>query len=428
MANAAAGQPFYETSWLSVLGILLLSIPIGIACLYVVTGLLWGLRSLRRLPPFRRYFILLVAVPVVVFIGLVALSLASFSPIHGGSPGPAQVPQVELQQQLSADEKALDQGQLEYLMPPTLLTNRPFLFTVTVTDLGKHPHSRMTIKEYMGVAGGLLGVVIYDHNVPTGGILGLSLTCPSTLYCQAIGDARQAIVGTGSDGSWSWNITPLRPGATSAIITAMTYDGTSNFVLAEEDIPVSLEIQEGAWSDSLDTWWGTTTTFATTTAGQITTLGGAVTVIAGGVAWVRSRPHQPRLLPPIRSPLKNGNRHRTEGVVASKRLIVGRSYGAGRGQQWFTGWKCYSEIRPSRLVGCLVIRSGSSSSSPIGGLQWCKQWQVRACSATVVCLGWGVNQQRGGGGMTAKVGMSGSRRPAVRDQLLRPLVIRARPR
>jgi len=147
----------------------------------------------------------------------------------------------------------------------------------------------MTIKEYMGVAGGLLGVVIYDHNVPTGGILGLSLTCPSTLYCQAIGDARQAIVGTGSDGSWSWNITPLRPGATSAIITAMTYDGTSNFVLAEEDIPVSLEIQEGAWSDSLDTWWGTTTTFATTTAGQITTLGGAVTVIAGGVAWVRRR-------------------------------------------------------------------------------------------------------------------------------------------
>jgi hypothetical protein len=283
MANAAAGQPFYETSWLAVLSILLLSIPIGIACLCLVAGLRRGLRSLWRLPPFRRYLILVTAWFTVVIIGLVALSLA-IPPLRFGSGAPPN-PQVLLQQQLSASEKALDRGVLTYPVIPALPTNTPFMLTVTVTDVGKHPPGHMAARAFSEES----GLVVYGRNVPTGGILNLSLTCPSTLYCQAIGDARQAIAGTGSSGSWSWNITPLRSGATSAVMTAMTYDGTSNVILAEEDIPVTLEIQEGAWSASLDTWWGTTTTFVTTTAGQITALGGAATVIAGGVAWVRRR-------------------------------------------------------------------------------------------------------------------------------------------
>jgi hypothetical protein len=244
---------------------------------------------LWRLPPFPRCFILISVPSAAAFIiGIVTLNVATLQTVTPrGSSRPRVAPQVALQQHLSADQRALDEGLLEYPIPPTLPTNEPFFFAVTVTDLGK-PNIRMTFEQYAR-AQEAPGEFIYDHNVPTGGILSLSLNCPSTLYCQASGDARQAIVGAESSGTWSWNITPLHSGETLAAITAMTYDGTSDVVLDRENIPITLEIQEGGWSDSLATWWDTTTTFATTTAGQITALGGAVTVMAGGVAWAQRR-------------------------------------------------------------------------------------------------------------------------------------------
>jgi hypothetical protein len=71
------------------------------------------------------------------------------------------------------------------------------------------------------------------------------------------------------------------------VITATTYDETSNIVLHEEIISVRVKIEEGPWWAALDDLWHAMTNFATTTAGLITTIGGAVAVIAGGVRWIR---------------------------------------------------------------------------------------------------------------------------------------------
>jgi hypothetical protein len=219
---------------MAALSMLLFAIFIGIACLGLVAGLFWGFRFLWRLPPSRRYVIsCAAAIIVVISIDAVVLTLGNYqeSRLTGGA---VPSPQDLLQQKLSADEKALDKGILTYPVISALPANDPFMLTATVTDVGKNPRGFMTPGTFSEES----GLVAYDHNVPIGGILNLSLTCPSTLYCQAIGAARQAVVGTGSSGTWSWSITPLRQGATSAVIAAMTYDGTSNVVLAEEDIPL----------------------------------------------------------------------------------------------------------------------------------------------------------------------------------------------
>lgn len=75
----------------------------------------------------------------------------------------------------------------------------------------------------------------------------------------------------------------------SATITASTYDGTTDTVLNEEIIPISLKVEKGPWWAAINDWWHAVTSFATTTAGLITTIGGAVAVMAGGIKWVRRK-------------------------------------------------------------------------------------------------------------------------------------------
>jgi hypothetical protein len=96
-------------------------------------------------------------------------------------------------------------------------------------------------------------------------------------------------------------------------LTATTYDGTTNTVLAEEVIPISLTVEAGPWWAATDDWLHAVTSFASTTAGLITTVGGAVVVIAGGVGWMRRKRAGKTRISPRRRPLA-----RTRPVQAVK--------------------------------------------------------------------------------------------------------------
>lgn len=178
----------------------------------------------------------------------------------------------------------MDKGVLTYRALPRLKTDESTTLTASVTDLGKHPDGGISAQAYSEDT----GLMVYSGNVPTGGIVSLHLTC-TNVYCQALSSASQAIAGTGTVRSWSWNLTPLRSGPTSVIITASTYDGISSIVLNQEIISVSVRVEKGPWWAAFDGWWHAMITFTATTAGLITTVGGAMAVIAGGAGWVRRR-------------------------------------------------------------------------------------------------------------------------------------------
>src|ERR1017187_6898698 len=282
MADVAAGQPLYENTWLAAGSILLLLVILGSVLVGLVLGGAWIVRWIARRPRLRRWIWPALAVAGV----MLSIPLGSTQQIysHNDSSGmPINVQNV-VQQHLSQDERALDKGVLTYTALPSLKTDEPTTLTASVTDLGKHPDGGMTAQAYSEPT----GLAVYSENVPTGGIVGLHLTC-TNIYCQALSSARQAIVGTDTSRSWSWNLTPLRPGPTSVIITASTYDGISSIVLNQEIIPVSVKVEKGPWWAAFDDWWHAMTSFTATTAGLITTVGGAVAVIAGGAGWVRRR-------------------------------------------------------------------------------------------------------------------------------------------
>jgi hypothetical protein len=131
-------------------------------------------------------------------------------------------------------------------------------------------------------------MVVYPRDVPTGGIVGLRLTCSASVYCQALSSPRQAVIGFSSQ-TWDWNLTPLEAGPQFVTMTATTYDGTSSIVVDEEVIPVSLTVERGPWWAAADDWLHAVASFTATTAGLITTVGGAVVVIAGGAGWLRRK-------------------------------------------------------------------------------------------------------------------------------------------
>jgi hypothetical protein len=311
MAEIAARQPFYENTWLAAGSILLLLAILGamLVLLVIVVPQMtrWVVHWIRRMPKLLRW----IATGAAFLVFLVALDYF-FSTTAGVKP----TPQDLLQQRLTQDERALDKGVLTYPALPTLKTNMPITLTVTVTDLGKHPGGWMPAQEYSIET----GMIVYPGNVPTGGIVGLHLTCTTNVYCQALSSARQAIIGLDTSRMWSWDLTPLRPGPTSVVITATTYEETTDIVLDEEIIPIGLKVEESPWWAALDDWWHTTTNFVTTTAGMITTIGGAVAIIVGGARWLGRGKGQKSSGPArARSSTKNGGRPRTRGSARNRR-------------------------------------------------------------------------------------------------------------
>jgi hypothetical protein len=297
MAPLAAGQPFYESTWLAAVSVVLFVIILSTILILLVRV---------AVPTIRRIWRIIVTGPMVsrirripkslrwVIAGAAFLFVITFVILYQGNSGPppasinnaGQLPtQVALQQHLSADEQALDKGILTYAPLPALKADLPVVLTVTVTDLGKHPSSFLTAQEYSQAT----GMVVYPGDVPTGGIVGLRLTCTANVYCQELSSTRQAVVGLMASQTWSWDLTALQPGPTSVVITAATYDGTTDIVLNEEIIPVRLTVETGPWWAAVYSFWHTMTSFALTTAGLITAIGGAGAVIAGCIGWARRR-------------------------------------------------------------------------------------------------------------------------------------------
>ena len=314
MSQLAAGRPFYETTWLAAGSVILFLIFLGTvlplmimvtilatnrirgnAVMVLIAGWLQRttaivLKSLiRRIPKPIRWIMIGIASCLTVLAALVfyatTINFGGSHVIVSGGGGPPPVPQTLLQERLSKDEQALDKGVLTYPALPTLKTGLPTNLTVTVMDAGKSPQGSKTITRIAS----LFGTVVYPRDVPTGGIVGLRLTCTANLYCQALSSVKQAVVGVGASQTWSWNLTPLGSEPMSATITASTYDGTTDTVLNEEIIPISLKVEKGPWWAAINDWWHAVTSFATTTAGLITTVGGAVAVMAGGIEWVRRK-------------------------------------------------------------------------------------------------------------------------------------------
>jgi hypothetical protein len=273
----AASTPIFENVWLVAASIPLLFILLAVGLMLAGPALAlavgWAWKVLLS-PAFERPVRLGIILGLCLIVGAIYLTSLSVGGGHQAEYHAEPVAQDLLQQRLSQDEEALDRGVLTYPEPPTLKTDRPFMLSVTITDTGKHPRGTMSAARYSSDT----RLVVYPNNVPTGGIVGVKMTC-----------GRLAIVGTGNSQSWTWNLTPLRSGQQFATITVDTYDGTGNTILSQEIIVVGLQVEEGPWYASIDDWWGSVRNFATTTAGVIVTIGAAVTTIAGGVAWVQRR-------------------------------------------------------------------------------------------------------------------------------------------
>lgn len=233
------------------------------------------------------------AVVLATALSGLSLVMAACSSSPGGSTGPptSAPPQANFAARLQADDKALDQGQLSYVRPGTLMTGAPAELRVTVQDIGLHPGHLLTIRD----ASSTTGQVIYPRDVPTGGIVGLQITTCGNLACQAQSDTRQAIVGKGTGASWEWRLTPRNPGPALVVIRASTYDGNSSTVLREEIVNIRLTtkaspaLRHHRQAQHRSHEITATKNFIDTAAGLITTIGGAVVVVAGGITWVLAR-------------------------------------------------------------------------------------------------------------------------------------------
>lgn len=282
-----SGVPVFESTWFAAASVVLLEVALTLLAPALSHIARWTLRTVRRHPV--NWALLIWSTAAALVVVYLLFSVLSFS----GPPQPHAIiepsPQDLVQQRLAQDEKSLDKGVLTYPALPILQTDRPVTLTVTVTvtvtDLGKHPIGFLGAGQYSEQT----GIMVYPGNVPTGGIVGLSLSCSGDVYCQALSSTRQTIVGLGTSQSWSWNLTPLQGGRTSVTIRVDTYDGFSSTVLNEEIINVGLQVGEGPWWAVISDWWNAIVSFATTSAGLITTVGGAVTVMAGGAAWLKRR-------------------------------------------------------------------------------------------------------------------------------------------
>jgi hypothetical protein len=213
-----------------------------------------------------------------------------------GSPSPPPpLPSMQqlLQEHLKRDEQALDKGVLSYPRL-RLYTGVPHILHIAVTDIGKHPRGHLTATELSRA----LGLVVYPGDVPTGGIVGLSTSLCVNLQCRPLNNgAQQSIAGEGSRRSWSWELTPERPGPASLIIAASTYDGKSSTSLNEEIIQINLQVlatpsfKQAQSAQIRNHEVGRATGFVNTAVGLIAAVVGAAAAIGGGILsiirWMR---------------------------------------------------------------------------------------------------------------------------------------------
>jgi hypothetical protein len=125
MAQLAAGQPFYESTWLAAASILPLLIILGAVLLLILMAACHAWRYARSRP--------LIAWGVAVIAIATALALPGLlRSAHFVTLGLVPSVQDLLQQRLTQDEQALDEGVLTYPALPAVKAGLPFMMSASM--------------------------------------------------------------------------------------------------------------------------------------------------------------------------------------------------------------------------------------------------------------------------------------------------------
>lgn len=142
-----------------------------------------------------------------------------------------------------------------------------------VTDVGRHAETA-ALPSYRGW-------VVYPDDVPTGGILGVRVTC-TDVACAAQSTTRQPVLTQGESVTWFWQLSAQAPGTAHIWLVATTYDQNSNISLHETspiEITVQVTATPGYWATKIGNF----------TKGLIGLVGFGALVTAAGWIWRRLR-------------------------------------------------------------------------------------------------------------------------------------------
>jgi hypothetical protein len=228
---------------------------------------------------------------------IVAFALAILSPPHfaaeipppccvTSSPGGARPP-IPPQQIFAAtlhkDMQSLDRGVFAYSPITGLETSAMTTFEVEVTDVGRGPQ--------LGRYTGYDGMVVYQQDVPTGGIVGVQIVSCENLTCLAESSFKQLVLVPGEVAVWYWQITAGIPGPAKIIVRADTYDQGSDQTLREELIQINAEVLPTAAYTHQQSH-AKIAHAAKSVVDDIVTIGSVATAIlavGGVVAWIFTR-------------------------------------------------------------------------------------------------------------------------------------------
>ncbi|TQF03172.1 hypothetical protein E6W39_14120 [Kitasatospora acidiphila] len=223
---------------------------------------------------------------------LLVLLLGGCGGDNTGNSPPPDTSQVDYVANLRADQHALDRGQLLYTNLGSVDVGTDHTFEITVTDLGKGPQLAHPDPVPQGW-------VAPPQDVPTGGDVGIRLTCDG-VSCASYDDMRKPVVVPGRAVTWSFGLHLGSPGQAHIHIDAVVYRTSSDQVLSSA-APIDVEVSvRRTWAYTLGqaVHW-----IFTSATGLGLFSGGAVLTAIGGwlrrVRAARRRPDVDRVLAAI---------------------------------------------------------------------------------------------------------------------------------
>ena len=136
--------------------------------------------------------------------------------------------------------QALDRGVLAYSPIRSLKTGASTTFDVAITDVGRG--AQETTVTQVG------SKVVYQQDVPTGGIVGIQIVRCQNLTCNGESSPTQPILSPGDKARWWWQITGGTPGPAEISLRVDTYDQGSRQTLSEEIVPIFAKVAPtAAW-------------------------------------------------------------------------------------------------------------------------------------------------------------------------------------
>jgi len=184
---------------------------------------------------------------------------------------------------LGRDVQSLDRGVLTYSPIRTLKTAATTEFKIRVIDVGRGPqHSKVTEHN---------GMVVYQEDVPTGGIVGVQIVSCENLKCLSESSSKQLVLSQGYFATWYWQITGGTPGSAKITVRADTYDRGSDQTLHEEIIHFNVKVLPTVAYRHQQSRAKVANT-AKSVVGDIVTIGSVATAIlavGGVIGWVVAR-------------------------------------------------------------------------------------------------------------------------------------------